>query len=111
MDTLESKRGEALEKTKLEGYANFKIGGDLPSKLMDRFSWPKLRANEIFDYLLKYCANVEQYDEEVKIIQESRSEQNDKKILANEEIRVERLEKVSFEKHIVTKPRLLASKL
>ena len=47
MDTLENKRGEALEKTKLEGYANFKIGGDLPSKLMVRFSWPKLRANEI----------------------------------------------------------------
>ena len=61
--------------------------------------------------MLKYWANVEQYDEEVKIIQKSRSEQNDKKILAHEEIRVERLEKVSFEKYIVTKSRLLASKL
>ena len=91
MDTLENKRREALEKTKLEVYANFKIGGDLPSKLIDRFSWPKLRINEIFDYLLKYWANVELYYLEVKIIQESRSEQNDKKILVHEEIRVERL--------------------
>ena len=111
MDTLESKRREDLEKNKLEGYANFKIGGDLPSKQMDRFIWPKLRANQIFDYLLKYWVNVEQYEEEVKIIQDSRSEQNDKKILTHEEIRVDKLEKISFEKYIVTKPRLLASKL
>ena len=38
MDTLKSKRREALGKTKLEGYANFKIGGDLPAKLINKIA-------------------------------------------------------------------------
>ena len=32
MDDLESKLGEDLGKTDLEGYVNFKIDGDLPAK-------------------------------------------------------------------------------
>ena len=100
-----------LEEHGLVGYVNFKLQRDLSIKKMDFFDWTNSETNQISISFLNICFNILQEVEEAKVIKERQSEEDDLNELKRRDFRMKKQSRISTEKYIIMKHKLLKIQL